>query len=562
VRVTHSLGENYVTNMAVPSRRPTRPLPQLTPVNEWFWTSGRDGRLRVQGCADCGTLVHPPAPICPKCRSRSWAPTAVSGRASVVGVTVNRHRWLPGFEPPYAIAVVALAEDPAVRLTTNVVGCDPEEVRIGQEVAVSFEQHDDVWIPVFEPTGGIDPVDRVGEPAPVVPRPPLSTERFEHRAVLAGVGRSAIGRRLMVDPLSLTVDACLAAVADAGLTLDDIDGLSTYPGYAAMGISEGGVTAVEEALRIRPTWINGGGELPGPGGSIIQAMLAVASGLCRHVLCFRTVWESTYAALGLHGGGGRVSGPLMEWRAPFGAMSAANWIAMNANQYLHRYGAPREMLGWIALNGRANAARNPVAIYREPMTMDDYLSARPITSPFGLYDCDVPCDASIAVVVSDASVAPDLPKPAVGIEAVGTQITERVSWDQGTLTHEPQVLGQAAHLWTRTDLRPADVDVALVYDGFTFNAISWIEALGFCGFGEANDWLDAGRRIALDGDLPVNPHGGQLSEGRTHGYGFVYEAIAQLRGDAGERQVPAANVAVVTSGGGTPSGVLLLRRAT
>ena len=109
----------------------------------------------------------------------------------------------------------------------------------------------------------------------------------------------------MVDPLSLTVDACLAAVADAGLTLDDIDGLSTYPGAAGMGMSEGGVTAVEEALRLHPTWINGGGDLPGPGGAVIAAMLAVANGLCRHVLCFRTVWESTFATLGLGGAGRR-----------------------------------------------------------------------------------------------------------------------------------------------------------------------------------------------------------------------------------------------------------------
>ncbi|HET8618014.1 MAG TPA: OB-fold domain-containing protein [Acidimicrobiales bacterium] len=540
-----------------------RPLPQLTPANEWFWGSGADGRLRVQGCQDCKALVHPPVPVCPECRSRSWAPTVVSGRGTVVAFTVNHHPWLPGFEPPYVIANVALEEDPGVRLTTNVVGCEPAEVRIGQEVAVRFEQCDDVWLPLFEPTGGTDTVDRVGEPRRPAPRPPVSPDRFEHRAVLSGVGRSAIGRRLMVDPLSLTVDACLAAVADAGLTLDDIDGLSTYPGGpAAMGMGEGGVTAVEEALRLHPTWINGGGDLPGPGGSVIAAMLAVAAGLCRHVLCFRTVWESTFAALGLRGagGGGRVSGPFHEWRAPFGAMSAANWIGMNANQYLHRYGAPREMLGWIALNGRANAARNPAAIYRDPMTMDDYLSARTITTPFGLYDCDVPCDASIAVVVSDASAAADLPRPAVRVEAVGTQITERISWDQGTITHEPQVLGQSAHLWTRTDLGPGDVDVALVYDGFTFNAISWLEALGFCGIGEARHWLDGGRRIALDGDLPVNPHGGQLSEGRTHGFGFVYEAITQLRHEAGERQVPGARTAVVTTGGGTPSGVLLLRR--
>jgi acetyl-CoA acetyltransferase/uncharacterized OB-fold protein len=535
----------------------------LTPANEWFWTSGADGHLRVQGCRDCNELVHPPVPICPACRSRDWEAREVSGRGTVVAFTVNEHPWLPGFDPPYVIANVALEEGPSARLTTNIVGCDPSAVHIGMRVQVRFEQQEDVWLPLFEPAGGTDERDLVGEPRLPTPRTPPSAERFEHKAVLSGVGRSAMGRRLLRDPLSLAVDACLAAVDDAGLQLEDIDGLSTYPGAVGMGMSEGGVSAVEEALRIHPTWINGGGELPGPGGSVIAAMLAVATGLCRHVLCFRTVWESTYATLGLRGAGGgigRVSGAMTEWRAPFGAVSAASWIGMNANQYFHRYGATREMLGYIALNGRAGAARNPAAIYRDPMTMDDYLSARPITSPFGLYDCDVPCDASIAVVVSDASVAGDLPKPAIRIDAVGTQITERISWDQGTITHEPQVLGQAAHLWTRTSLRPADVDLALVYDGFTFNAISWLEGLGFCGFGEAQDWLDEGRRIALGGELPVNPHGGQLSEGRTHGFGFLYEAITQLRHDAGERQVEGARTAVVTSGGGTPSGVLLLQR--
>ena len=538
-----------------------RPLPELTPANEWFWKSGADGRLRIQRCADCRAFVHPPVPICPSCRSRAWEAAPVSGRATIVGFTINHQRWIPGFDPPYVIANVALAEDASVHLTTNVVGCDPAEVHVGQEVAVRFEHHEDVWLPLFAPTGKTDPVDRVPEPERPVPRPPRSDDRFERRAVLSGIGRSRLGRRLMVDPLSLTIDACLAAVADAGLELDDVDGLSTYPGIAGFGMSEGGVTAVEEALRLRPTWINGGGDIPGPGGAVIAAMLAVAAGLCRHVLCFRTVWEATFAALRLgERAGRRVSGTMTEWRAPFGALSAANWIAMNATQYLHRYGATRAMLGAIAVNARANAARNPAAIYREPMTMDDYLSARPITTPFGLYDCDVPCDGAIAIVVSDASVAKDLPKPAVRVEAVGTQILERVSWDQGTLTHEPQVLGQAAHLWSRTSLRPKDVDLALLYDGFTFNAISWLEALGFCGLGEAEAWLDGGRRIALHGELPVNPHGGQLSEGRTHGFGFLYEGVAQLRHEAGERQVAGARTAVVATGGGTPSGVLLLRR--
>jgi acetyl-CoA acetyltransferase/uncharacterized OB-fold protein len=536
-----------------------RPLPELTPANHWFWTSGADGQLRVQQCSSCGKLVHPPVPICPVCRSREAAPTIISGQATVVGVTVNSQGWLPGFDPPYVIAVVALEEDAGVRLTTNLVDCGPEDARIGQRVEVRFEQQEDVWIPLFAPTGELDHRDRIGPTVRPTPRPPLGPDRFEHRAVLSGIGKSALGRRLMVDPLSLTMDACLGAIEDAGLTLGDIDGLSTYPGASGMGMSEGGVTAVEEALRLQPTWINGGGDLPGPGGAVIAGMLAVAGGLCRHVLCFRTVWQATYAALGLGGGGGRVSG-MAEYRAPFGAMSAANWLGLNASQYLHRYGATRELFGRIALNARANAVRNPAAIYRDPMTMDDYLSARPITTPFGLFDCDVPCDGAIAIIVSDASVAGDLPKPAIRINAVGTQILERVSWDQGTLTHEPQVLGQATHLWTRTDLRPSDVDVALIYDGFTFNAISWIEGLGFCGLGEARDWIDDGRAISLDGVLPVNPHGGQLSEGRTHGFGFIHEAVTQLRHEAGARQVPGARTAVVTTGGGTPSGVLLLQR--
>jgi acetyl-CoA acetyltransferase len=291
-------------------------------------------------------------------------------------------------------------------------------------------------------------------------------------------------------------------------------------------------------------------------------MLAVAGGLARHVLCFRTIWEATYGELVRQGRlrppSGRAEGAA-AYRVPFGWASAAHTLAMNAQRHFHRYGTTRETLGWIALNQRANAALNPTAIYRDPLTMEDYLRARIITTPFGLYDCDVPCDASVAVVVSSVEAARDLPRPPVLVEAVGTQILERIEWDQSTLAHEPQVLGQAAHLWTRTSLRPSDVDVALLYDGFTFNCLSWIEGLGFCGIGEAKDFLDGGKNIARDGVLPLNTHGGQLSHARTHGMGLMHEAIVQLRGDGGARQVPGAQVAVVSSGGLTPGGVILLR---
>jgi acetyl-CoA acetyltransferase len=368
----------------------------------------------------------------------------------------------------------------------------------------------------------------------------------------------------MVDPLRLAVDACLAAVEDAGLTLDEIDGLSTYPSrMGSPGFSEGGIGPLAEALQLKPTWINGAGDTPGQSGAIVAAMLAVASGLCRHVLCFRTLWESSFAALVRDGKWdqphARATG-MTEYLAPFGAMSAANWIAIQASHYFHRYGGDRGLLGWVAVTARANAARNPEAVYREPFTINDYFAARIVTTPFGLYDCDVPVDGAVAVIVSAIETAADRPRPPVLVEAVGTQILERMSWDQDTLSHEPQTKGPSRHLWSRTSLRHEDVDLALLYDGFTFNAVSWLESLGFCAPGGARDFIDEGRGIALGGRLPVNPHGGQLSAGRLHGFGHVREAMLQLRGEAAGRQVPVARTAVVTTGGGAPGGALLLRR--
>ncbi|HEY3717893.1 MAG TPA: OB-fold domain-containing protein [Jatrophihabitantaceae bacterium] len=546
-----------------------RILPELTIANEFYWTSGADGRLRFQQCTACNALIHPPAPTCRTCRSSDSTVTEVSGLGRLIGFTVNQRMRLPGLEPPYVVGHVAIEEDDRVRLTTRIVDADPDDLRLGQQVRVVFEHVEDVYLPLFTPTGEPGrselPRDEIApEDMRRHVRAPVSSRRFEQDSAIIGIGTSQIGRRLMRDPLSLTVDACRAAVEDAGLRFEDIDGLSTYPGgSSAGGMGEGGVGALESALRIRPSWYNGGGETFGPGGSVIAAMLAVSAGLARHVLCFRTVWQATHEALLRAGrlptGSSRV-GPPMDNTLPFGASGAIHTLAMVAQRHMHTYGTTRETLGWIALNQRRNAALNPTAIYRDPLTMDDYLSARMITTPFGLYDCDVPCDASIAVVVSAIDTASDRPHPPVRVEAVGTQILERVDWDQSTLAHEPQVLGPAAHLWSRSALRPADVDVALLYDGFSFNCLSWLEGLGFCGIGEARDFLDGGKNIALDGAIPLNPHGGQLSHGRTHGMGLLHEAVVQLRGDAEARQVANCQVAVVATGGLTPSGALLLTR--
>jgi acetyl-CoA acetyltransferase len=388
-------------------------------------------------------------------------------------------------------------------------------------------------------------------------------------AVVSGIGQSAVGRRLNVDPMALTMDACLEAIADAGLTRDDIDGLATYPGNMDQppGFSGAGITEVQDALRLNLNWYTGGIELPGQLGSVINACLAVAQGLATHVLCFRTVWEATAqgqkgrasAMPGMRsggGGGGVRMGGFMQWALPFGAPSAANWIGMYAQRHFHQFGTTREQLAQIPLNGRRNAALNPKAVYRDPMTLEDYLGARMISSPLCLYDCDVPSDGSTAVVISRAGTVPG-PR----VEAVSTAIRGRPSWDQFDDLSTMAARDAGAALWERTDLTPGDVDVAELYDGFSFIALTWLESLGFCRKGEGGPFIEDGTRLARDGELPLNTHGGQLSAGRLHGYGFLHEAVVQLRGLGGDRQVPGdPEVAVAAAGGGPLAGCMLLTK--
>ncbi len=396
-------------------------------------------------------------------------------------------------------------------------------------------------------------------------------------ATITGVGQSDVGRRLFRHPLDLTVDAAMAAIDDAGLTRDDIDGIATYPGNMDQppGFSGVGVVELQDALRLELTWYAGGLELPGQLGAVVNACAAVTAGLAKHVLCFRTVSEGSAqgakgrAAVmpGMGGGSGgvpRVSG-FMEWRLPYGAPSAANWIAMMAQRHFHEYGTTREQLAWIALNARRNAALNPKAIYRDPMTLNDYLNVRMVSSPLCLYDCDVPADGSTAVIVSAADAAAGTRKEPLRVRAAGTAIRGRPSWDQWDDLTTMALRDAGPMMWSQTDLTPGDVDVAALYDGFSFITLCWLEALGFCAKGESGPFVDGGARIARDGEVPLNTNGGQLSGGRLHGFALLHEACVQLWGEAGERQVtrPGSRrpeVAVAAAGGGPLAGCLLLTR--
>ena len=382
-----------------------------------------------------------------------------------------------------------------------------------------------------------------------------------NEAYITGVGQSEVGVKLTRPPLLLTVDAVREALSEAGLTIGQIDGVSTYPGRsgAMLGFSPVGADELIDALGIRATWHAGGSELSSQLGAVVGAAMAVRTGQARHVICFRTVYEAAalarpneYPPLRRE----TVDG-YSQWFAPFNAISAANWTAQYAMRHVERYGMTREQLAQIALTDRAHSTLNPRALVRKPLTMDEYMSARMISTPFCLYDCDRFTDASTVLIVSAGEAIDEVSCTPIRIAAMAGTV-ERHSWDQAEWM---ACYPTGTDLWKRTDYKPADVDTAQLYDGFSFQAIAWLEGLGFCGVGEGGQFIEGGKRIALNGELPLNTFGGQIGGGRLHGFGFAHEAVVQLRGKGGARQIPGdPRVAVAASGGGPLATALLLAR--
>jgi acetyl-CoA acetyltransferase len=389
----------------------------------------------------------------------------------------------------------------------------------------------------------------------------------EKQVAITGAGQSKVGRPSAHGALELTVQACEQAIADAGLTPADIDGLTTYPGPmgGGDGFSPIGPTETMLALRLAPTWVGASTDGHAHMSAIISAIQAIACGLCKHVLVFRTVAQASARAqvhhAGVIGGGpgaGRIRGG-QSWTLPYNALSAVHLYGLYAQAYFDKYGATSEQLGAVAVNGRAMAGLNPNAIYQTPISLADYMDSRVISSPLRLYDCDTHIDGSTALVLSRRDLARDLRQPPIEIEAMGMALGGfGVGFHTGDFTALP-ARAAAEMLWSRTDLKPKDLDTAQIYDGFSILTLLWLEALGICGPGEAAAFVDGGARIGLDGELPLNTSGGQLSAGRFHGYGHTYEACLQLWGRAGGRQVKDAKLCAVANGG-FGYGALLLKR--
>ena len=365
----------------------------------------------------------------------------------------------------------------------------------------------------------------------------------EKNTAITGLGQSEIFRKPTVLPFELAVRACEQAIADAGLTPQDIDGLSAWPAMPTGTVAGHGAAAISDlaaSLGLKLNWWSGA-DVAAQLSPIMEAVAAISAGYATHVLCVRALgerWVPSYGSAAAQSGGGprMPAAGFMEYIVPYMAPSAAIWCAIHASTHMARYGISREQMAAIPINQRRNAALNPKAIYREPVTLDDYMAARIITTPFTLLDCDVPCDGATAVIVSRLDAARDLKQQPVVLEAIGAGAYDRMDTWISRSDYPHMAMHDAARMmWSRTDLKPKDVGTAHLYDGFTWLTMSWLEALGLCREGESGAFVEGGARIALDGELPLNTNGGQLSEGRMHGFGHLHEAVLQLRGQAGVR---------------------------
>lgn len=388
---------------------------------------------------------------------------------------------------------------------------------------------------------------------------------FEKNVVITGIGQSEVGRPSSKSAMQLSVDAALEAIADAGLQRSDIDGIACWPGDNDNGnpFSPVGPNALMSVLGLKVNWYGAGYEGPGPLAGVINGAMAIAAGLCKHVLVFRTITEAS-GRLKNKGASaltnktvGRDSSYFWQWYTPFNVMSGINLMALYAQRHLHDYGTTPEQMAQIAMTCRANAMLNPKAVFRSPMSMDDYMASRMISTPLRMFDCDVHCDASTAIILSHKDAARDGPNKPIRIEAIGSALHQPWSWDQIALT-EMACFDVGRMLWSRTDLKPKDVGSAQLYDGFSILTMLWLEGLGLCPRGESGRFIEGGQRIARHGQLPINTNGGQLSGGRTHGLGYVHEACTQLWGRGGDRQVASHNVAITAAGGGPLGGGMLL----
>jgi acetyl-CoA acetyltransferase len=376
------------------------------------------------------------------------------------------------------------------------------------------------------------------------------------KAAVSGVGETRYARESDKSQLALTLEASLNAIVDAGLDPKDIDGVIPYAG--------GGIVAEDFITNFGLSDLRYSAQTPMGGASPVAALqsaaMAVATGVANHVL----------VALGRGSiSGGRITSRLAEmpqmrlvseFEMPIGTNAPAQFYAHMARRHMELYGTTSEHFAEIAMTCRQNAELNDRAMMRKPMTLADHQNSRMIADPFRLFDCSLESAGAAAVVVSSAERAKDLSHTPVFISGVAEGHPDSPS----AITQRPDLtrigIARAAPIaFAMADVTHTDIDVAEIYDCFTYIVLCQLEDMGFCAKGEGGDFIANGR-IRLDGELPINTHGGLLSEAHIAGMNHIVELVRQLRGDCGERQVAGAEIGLVTGFGDLGDGSIAIMR--
>ncbi|MFD3562482.1 lipid-transfer protein [Streptomyces sp. NPDC058686] len=373
------------------------------------------------------------------------------------------------------------------------------------------------------------------------------------RAAIVGVGATEFSKDSGRSELKLAVEAVGAALDDAGLSPTDVDGMVTFTMDTSPEITVAQAAGIGDLSFFSRVHYGGGAAC----ATVQQAALAVATGVAEVVVCYRAFNERS----GRRFGSGvqhrepSAEGAALGWALPFGLLTPASWVAMAAQRYLHGYGLGPEAFGHVAVMDRAYAATNPAAyFYGKPITLEDHAASRWIVEPLRLLDCCQETDGGQAIVVTSVERARDLPhRPAViaaAAQGAGRGQEQMTSFYRDDMTGLPEMGVVARQLWRSAGLAPGEIDVGILYDHFTPFVLMQLEEFGFCGPGEAADFV-AERR------LPLNTHGGQLGEAYLHGMNGIAEAVRQVRGTA-VNQIAGAATALVTAGTGVPTSGLIL----
>lgn len=375
-------------------------------------------------------------------------------------------------------------------------------------------------------------------------------------AAAAGVGYTTLSKASGRSVLDLATEATRSAAADAGLPLSEVDGVVSFSVLNDSVSSESVATTLAlPQLRFVMDFQQGG---QSPSFMIQQAAMAVAQGYAENVLVFRALNGRS----GIRVGSGAFAGGAAQYRYPIGYNAYLMYIAMWARRYLYETGAGAQDLAAVAIAQREFAVRNERAILRKPLDMDGYLASPWVAEPFRAADCTSEVDGACAILVTSLERARDLQHPpaviASGVYRAGARpgldIGDQLLYDDYTRNFTDLLRDE---LYGRAGITADDVDFAEIYDCFTSVVLMGLEGLGFCGRGEAGDFIRSGA-TGLDGKLPVNTHGGLLAEGYLHGMNTVTEAVLQIQGRCGDRQAPRHEVGVVTSGALADGSALVL----